>query len=92
MVSRLTRDGTGEPRLARSNSQARTGTGKYSFSPVVQLTTSRIIISSLTRLIHTLLYVRIINNTYIPNSGAISRVVEQNTAAVCFNNISGFLI
>ena len=38
-------------RLARSNSQARTRTGKYSFFPV-QLTTSRI--GNLTRLIHTL--------------------------------------
>ena len=38
-------------RLARPNSQARTGTGKYSFFPV-QLTTSRI--GNLTRLILTL--------------------------------------
>ena len=38
-------------RLASTNSQARTGTGKYSFSRV-QLTTSRI--GNLTRLIHTL--------------------------------------
>ena len=37
-------------RLARPNSQARTWTGKYSFS--VQLTTCRI--GNLTRLIHTL--------------------------------------
>ena len=42
----------GGTRLARPNSQARTGTGEYSFFPV-QLTTSRI--SNLTRLIHTLL-------------------------------------
>ena len=39
--------------LARPNFQARTGTGKYSFS--AQLTTSRI--GNLTRLIHTLLCV-----------------------------------
>ena len=39
-------------RLARPNSQARTRTGEYSFSLVVQLTTSRI--GNLTRLIHTL--------------------------------------
>ena len=44
-------------RLARPNSQARTGTGDY-FSPV-QLTTSRI--GNLTRLIHTLLYVMTIH-------------------------------
>ena len=43
----------GRTHLARTNSQARTGTGKYSFS-LSQLTTSRI--SNLTRLIYTLLY------------------------------------
>ena len=42
----------GRTRLARPNSQARTGTGEYFFSG--QLTTSRI--GNLTRLIHTLLY------------------------------------
>ena len=47
-------------RLARSNSQARTGTEEYYFP--VQLTTSRI--GNLTRLIHTLLYVMTIL-TYI---------------------------
>ena len=41
--------------LAGQNSQPRTETGKLSFSPVY-LTTSRI--GSLTRLIHTLLYVK----------------------------------
>ena len=42
-MNRLTRDGTDcrRPRLARPNSQARTGTGKSSFS-LFQLTTSRI--------------------------------------------------
>ena len=39
-------------RFARPNPQARTGTGEYSFSLSVQLTTSRI--GNLTRLIHTL--------------------------------------
>ena len=51
----------GRTRLARPNSQARTGTGKYSFFPV-QLTTSRI--GNLTRLIYTLLYVMTIH-TYM---------------------------
>ena len=51
----------GRTHLARTNSQARTGTGKYSFS-LSQLTTSRI--SNLTRLIYTLLYGMTIH-TYI---------------------------
>ena len=32
-MSRVTRDGTAESRIARPSSQARTGTGKCSFSP-----------------------------------------------------------
>ena len=53
----------GSTRLARPNSQARTGTGIYIFP--VQLTTSRI--GSLTRLIHTLLvYSLCDDHTYIP--------------------------
>ena len=51
-------------RLARSNSQARTGTGKYSF-PLFQLTTCRV--GNLTRLIHTLICVTAIH-TYIHTS------------------------
>ena len=51
----------GRTRLAKPNSQARTGTGKYSFFPV-QLTTSRI--GNLTRLIHNLLQVMTIH-TYL---------------------------
>ena len=45
----------GQTRLARPNSQARTGTGKVLIFPV-QLITSRIIVN-FTRLIHTLLHV-----------------------------------
>ena len=52
----------GRTRLARSNSQARTRTGKYSCFPV-QLTTSGI--GNLIRLIHTLLYVMTIHMTPI---------------------------
>ena len=48
-------------RLARTNSQARTGTGKYDFFPV-QLTTCRI--GNFTRLIHTLA-ICVTINTYI---------------------------
>ena len=64
-------------RLARQNSQARTGTGKYLFS-LLQLTTSRI--GNLTRLTYTLLYVMTIHtyklHTYI------------NTAVVCVHQLS----
>ena len=52
----------GRTRLARPNSQARTGAGKYSFF-LVQLTTSRI--GSLTWLIYTLLYVMTIHTNLI---------------------------
>ena len=64
-------------RLARQNSQAHTGTGKYSSFPV-QLTTSRI--GNLTRLIHTLLYVMTIR-TYIHTycAGGISAVNAIDT-------------
>ena len=57
--------GDSRNRFARPNSQARTGTGKYSFFPV-QLTTSRI--GNLTRLILTLaIFVTILYCT--PSSG-----------------------
>ena len=48
-------------RLARPNSQARTGTGKYSFFHV-QLTTGRI--GNLTWLIHTLAIICVTIHTY----------------------------
>ena len=54
----MTRDGAAE--IVRPNSQARTGTGNYSFSPV-QLTKSRI--GDHTRLVHTLLYMMTIHKS-----------------------------
>ena len=67
-MGRLTRDGAAEP-ISRDqiSSQARVGTGKYSFSFPVQLTTSRII-GNPTRLIYTLatgIYMYVCHNTYI---------------------------
>ena len=56
----------GWTRLARPNSQARTGTGEYYFP--VQLTTIRI--GNLTRLIHTLLYVMTIHIAALPRVNA----------------------
>ena len=60
-MSRLTRDGTAEPVSRDQILRHARGQGNIIF-PVVQLTTSRI--GSLTRLIHTLLYVMTIH-TYI---------------------------
>ena len=51
-MSRLTRDGTAEPRLARPNSQARTNADRDILIFPVQLTRWRT--GNLTRLIHTL--------------------------------------
>ena len=60
----------GRTRLARQNSQARTGTGKNSCF-LVQLTTSRV--GNHTRLIHTLLKVLTIHTCICPYHGCISK-------------------
>ena len=55
------RDGSAETVSRDQNSQARTGTGKYSFS-LVQLTTSRF--GNLARLIHTYYHIHIVAIDY----------------------------